>query len=175
MTDETPNNPYQAPDSIAQKPANADAPELASRLYRFLGAIIDGLVQMIIIGPIIYFTGIWGAMMQSNSNISLSTSVGLFVAGELIFLALQGWLLFNRQQTIGKALLNMRIVGMEQDSVPVGKLYGLRYFVFHVLAQLPGINLIMLIDPLLIFRSDRRCLHDHLAGTQVIQTQQTTT
>ncbi len=63
----------------------------------------------------------------------------------------------------------MRIVGMEQDSVPAGKLYGLRYFVFHVLAQLPGINLIMIIDPLLIFRSDRRCLHDHLAGTQVIR------
>ena len=43
-----------------------------------------------------------------------------------------------------------------------------------VLAQLPGINLIMILDPLLIFRSDRRCLHDHLAGTQVIQTQSTT-
>ena len=114
-------------------------------------------------------------MMQSSGTISLTTSIGLFIAGELIFLALQGWLLFNRQQTIGKALLDMRIVGMEQDSVPAGKLYGLRYFVFHVLAQLPGINLIMLIDPLLIFRSDRRCLHDHLAGTQVIQTQRTTT
>jgi uncharacterized RDD family membrane protein YckC len=38
-----------------------------------------------------------------------------------------------------------------------------------VLAQVPGINLVMLVDPLLIFRSDRRCLHDLLAGTQVIQ------
>ncbi|WP_197468815.1 RDD family protein, partial [Alcanivorax sp. HI0083] len=85
-----------------------------------------------------------------------------------------GWLLFNRQQTIGKTILNMRIVGMEQDNVPAGKLYGLRYLVFHVLAQLPGVNLIMIVDPLLIFRSDRRCLHDHLAGTRVIQTQSTT-
>ena len=174
MTDESPNNPYQAPDSTSQKPATPGSPALASRLYRFLGSIIDCLVQLVVIGPIIYFSGIWDAMMQGTGDISLATSAGLFIAGELIFLALQGWLLFNRQQTIGKAILNMRIVGMEQDNVPAGKLYGLRYFVFHVLAQLPGVNLIMIVDPLLIFRSDRRCLHDHLAGTQVIQTQSTT-
>ena len=174
MTDETPHNPYQAPDSTIQSQAKPDTPELASRLYRLLGALIDGLVQLLVIGPIIYFTGIWDALMQGNSDINLTTSIGLFIAGELIFLALQGWLLFNRQQTIGKIILNMRIVGMEQDNVPAGKLYGLRYFVFHVLAQLPGINLIMILDPLLIFRSDRRCLHDHLAGTQGIQTQSTT-
>ena len=174
MTDENPNNPYQAPDSTTRRPARPDSPELASRLYRCLGSISDGLVQLLVIGPIIYFTGIWDALMQGSGDINLTTSIGLFIAGELIFLALQGWLLFNRQQTIGKAILNMRIVGMEQDNVPAGKLYGLRYLVFHVLAQLPGVNLIMIVDPLLIFRSDRRCLHDHLAGTRVIQTQSTT-
>ena len=169
MTDENPNNPYQAPGSNPQSPAKSNTPELAGRLYRLLGSIIDGLAQLLVIGPIIYFSGIWDAMMQSNGDINLTTSIGLFIAGELIFLALQGWLLFNRQQTIGKWLLGMKIIGMEQLDVPPGKLYGLRYLLFHVLAQVPGINLVMLVDPLLIFRSDRRCLHDLLAGTQVIQ------
>ncbi len=42
MTDETPHNPYQAPDSTIQSQAKPDTPELASRLYRLLGALIDG-------------------------------------------------------------------------------------------------------------------------------------
>ena len=105
MTDENPHNPYQAPDSTIQSQAKPDTPELASRLYRLLGALIDGLVQLLVIGPIIYFTGIWDALMQDSGDINLTTSIGLFIAGELIFLALQGWLLFNRQQTIGKIIL----------------------------------------------------------------------
>jgi uncharacterized RDD family membrane protein YckC len=39
----------------------------------------------------------------------------------------------------------------------------------HVIAQIPVLNLVMIIDPLLIFRKDKRCLHDLLAGTQVIE------
>ena len=108
-------------------------------------------------------------MMANNGALDLTATLVWFIVGEVIFLALQGWLLFNRQQTIGKWLLGMKIIGMEQLDVPPGKLYGLRYLLFHVLAQVPGINLVMLVDPLLIFRSDRRCLHDLLAGTQVIQ------
>jgi uncharacterized RDD family membrane protein YckC len=108
-------------------------------------------------------------MMANSGVLDLTTTLVWFIVGEVIFLAVQGWLLFNRQQTIGKWLLGMKIVGMEQNAVPVGKLYGLRYLLFHVLAQVPGVNLIMLIDPLMIFRGDRRCLHDLLAGTQVIQ------
>ncbi len=49
MTDETPHNPYQAPDSTIQSQAKPDTPELASRLYRLLGALIDGLVQLLVI------------------------------------------------------------------------------------------------------------------------------
>ena len=49
MTDENPHNPYQAPDSTIQSQAKPDTPELASRLYRLLGALIDGLVQLLVI------------------------------------------------------------------------------------------------------------------------------
>ena len=167
MTDS--NNPYQSPAADVQNRPTPDNPELASRWYRFFGALIDGLVQLAIIGPIVFFSGTWADMMANNGALDLTATLVWFIVGEVIFLALQGWLLFNRQQTIGKWLLGMKIIGMEQLDVPPGKLYGLRYLLFHVLAQVPGINLVMLVDPLLIFRSDRRCLHDLLAGTQVIQ------
>ncbi|WP_303759414.1 RDD family protein [Alcanivorax jadensis] len=167
MTDN--GNPYQSPTADAQNHPSRGNPVLASRWHRFFGAMIDGLIQGAIIAPIVFFSGSWADMMANNGVLDLTTTLVWFIVGEVIFLALQGWLLFNRQQTIGKWLLGMKIIGMEQPEVPAGKLYGLRYLLFHVLAQVPGVNLIMLVDPLLIFRADRRCLHDLLAGTQVIQ------
>ncbi len=62
----------------------------------------------------------------------------------------------------------MKITGMVDSKVPAGKLFGIRYFLMHVLAQIPGANLLLMADPLLIFRKDKRCLHDLLAGTQVV-------
>lgn len=165
MTD---NNPYQSPAADVQTQALSAVPPLAGRGSRFLGALIDGLLQTAIIFPIVYFSGAWADMMAGN-GLGLGTTLTWFLIGEVIFLALQGWLLFNRQQTVGKWLLSMKIVGMEQTDVPAGKLYGARYLLFHVLAQIPGINILMIVDPLLIFRGDRRCLHDLLAGTQVVE------
>ena len=169
MTDETPSNPYQSPTTTAEPETTAGTVTLAGRGQRFLGALIDGLVQLAIVGPLVFFTGAWDAMMNSGGQLSLSTTLTWFIVGEVAFLAIQGWLLFNRQQTVGKWLLSMKIVGMDDAHVPAGKLYGLRYLLFHVLAQIPIINMLMIIDPLLIFRRDKRCLHDLLAGTQVIE------
>ncbi len=163
-------NPYQTPSAQPSPGADSTA-ALAGRWQRLAGAIIDGLVGMIIIGPLFYFTGTWASLMQGDA-MGLTTTLTWFIVGELVFLALQGYLLFNRQQTIGKWLLNMKIVGVEQDAVPAGKLYGVRYLFMHVLAQVPILNLIMIIDPLLIFRKDKRCLHDLLAGTRVIEAPQ---
>ncbi|WP_328594054.1 RDD family protein [Alcanivorax sediminis] len=162
------NNPYQTPNAAPPLAhAEQDVP-LATRGKRFFGALIDGLIQLAIIGPMVYFSGTWDEMMQSNGSLDLVGTLTWFIIGEVLFLALQGYLLFNRQQTIGKWLLNMKIVGMEQEQVPAGKLYGLRYLVLHVASQIPVVNLIGIVDPLLIFRKDKRCLHDLLAGTQVV-------
>lgn len=160
-------NPYQTPDAQPSTGADSTAP-LAGRGQRLAGALIDGLIGMALIGPLFYFSGTWEALMQGQV-MDLSTTLTWFIVGEVAFLAVQGYLLLNRQQTIGKWLLNMKIVGMEQDAVPAGKLYGVRYLLMHVIAQIPVLNLVMIIDPLLIFRKDKRCLHDLLAGTQVIE------
>lgn len=162
------NNPYQTP-TAEPAPAAADsAASLAGRGQRLAGALIDTLASLVIIGPMLYFSGAWATMMETGT-LDLVGTLTWFIIGEVVFLALQGYLLFNRQQTIGKWLLNMKIVGIEQDPVSAGKLYGVRYLLMHVLAQIPVLNLAMIVDPLLIFRKDKRCLHDLLAGTQVIE------
>lgn len=162
------NNPYQTPGAAPAALATDNNQLLASRSKRFFGSLIDGLIQLAIIGPMIYFSGAWDNMMQNQGTLDIAGTLTWFIIGEVVFLALQGYLLFNRQQTIGKLLLNMKIVGMEQEGVSAGKLYGMRYLLFHVIGQIPLVNMLMIIDPLLIFRKDKRCLHDLLAGTQVV-------
>ena len=55
MTDS--NNPYQSPAAAAPPHPSADNAVLASRWHRFFGALIDGLVQLAIIAPIVFFSG----------------------------------------------------------------------------------------------------------------------
>ena len=46
----------------------------------------------------------------------------------------------------------------------------IRYFVFGVAGQLPVIGqIVSLINVLFVYRKDKRCVHDHLAGTIVIK------
>ena len=48
------------------------------------------------------------------------------------------------------------------------RMIGLRYLPFWFAGNVPQLALIPFVDALFIFRQDRRCLHDLLAGTRVI-------
>lgn len=95
--------------------------------------------------------------------------------------ATQGSLLATRGQTIGKWLVGTRIVRADNDDVPtLARTLGLRYSAlalgptasFSVLVLNPVISyafiMVALIDIALIFRGDRRCLHDLIARTKVV-------
>lgn len=159
------SNPYQAPAAATAAP---DDELLASRLKRLVAVIIDGLVQAAVVIPIMWVTGAWSQAMTGQGALDIGFAITWFLVGEAIFLLLQGWLLFSRQQTIGKMLMDIRIVGIQDTRVPAGQLYGVRYLLFHLLSQVPLLNLVVLVDVLMIFRRDRRCLHDLMAGTQVV-------
>ncbi|MCY1389879.1 hypothetical protein D9M71_46890 [compost metagenome] len=52
----------------------------------------------------------------------------------------------------------------------LGNLLLKRYLVWWLLAYVPVIGvLLVMVDYLFIFRADRRCLHDLMAGTRVVQ------
>lgn len=106
----------------------------------------------------------------------MRSEVGLFelaawaVISFGIYLLLHGFLLATRGQTIGKLVLGIRIVDIDTNQViPLVKQLLLRDLLIRVLVGIPFIGgIIGLVDSLLIFRWDRRCLHDHLANTKVI-------
>jgi uncharacterized RDD family membrane protein YckC len=141
---------------------------LASPWKRLGAALIDGLAAMIIFVPIMSISGV----LQQSFNgqpMTLGQQIALFVGGWIVFLVLNGYLLYHKGQTIGKAVTKIRIADQNGNIPSFGKLIGLRYFVPGLVAQIPLVGgLLSLVDALFIFGQEHRCLHDHLAGTWVI-------
>lgn len=158
-------NPYATPDSDVEV---RETSELAGRGARLGAAIIDGLIVAAIVLPISFLTGFWEKSMSGQQTIGESFMMAGF--GIVSFAILNFYLLANHGQTIGKRLVNIRIVSVDDGRIlSFGKVISLRYLPIWVAQQIPLIGPILgLVDPLFIFRSDRRCVHDLIAGTRVV-------
>jgi len=144
---------------------------LASRFQRFIGALIDGLISMAIIFPIIHLLGIWKTMM-TGEELSLAHEITLFIMWQISFLVVNSYLLVKHGQTIGKKFAQTRIVRVSDGTIPpLSTIFGLRFFPISLASQIPiAGHILMLADCLFIFRGDKRCIHDWIAGTKVVNT-----
>lgn len=156
--------PQQAADETPTAPPVAP---LASLRQRLIAALIDGVP----LAAIFFLTqsGLPGESGQGGSD--LQVAIGL-----VLMLALAGcnlYLLATRGQTIGKKLQRIRIVALEGDHHPgLFRVFWLRSFINGLIGSIPLFGLIpvySLIDVLCIFGKERRCIHDHLAQTRVVQ------
>ncbi|BBB26721.1 RDD family protein [Amphritea japonica] len=162
------DNIYSAPE------ANLEVTEefelvLASRWTRFWAALLDTLFLSIVFVPAMYLLGIWDQLMADQ----LSTMSDILLSALVLvaYIILNSYLLANSGQTIGKKLLNIRVVDFEtEELLPFWKIVGVRYIPFFILSQIPAAGqTIGLIDSLFIFKKDKRCLHDLLANTKVVK------
>lgn len=145
--------------------------ELAGRGTRLLAAIVDGLIVAGVIWVLMMVPAI-GSMMLSEQQAPklLSLNLGSVIMGAAVFVLVQGGLLVTRGQTIGKLLFKLRIVRPDGSKPEAWRLLGLRYGVGIVMGLNAVVSMVYsLVDSLLIFRESRKCLHDTIAGTQVIK------
>ena len=95
--------------------------------------------------------------------------IGLSIA---VFIGLIAWncvLLARNGQTIGKKASNIRIVRSDGSDAGFARLFFLRMMLFWALNAVPFIGPVFsLVNILFIFREDRRCIHDLLADTMVV-------
>jgi uncharacterized RDD family membrane protein YckC len=127
--------------------------ELASRWNRLAAAIIDGLCGAVPYGLV--------AIGDPPAPVQILGMGALFA-----LIGYQIYLSATRGQTIAKRLLGIRVVRkdtMENGGFVVNVLK--RGFVTGLLNFIPGF---FLVDSLFIFREDRRCVHDFIAGTVVV-------
>lgn len=141
---------------------------LASRKLRFIGAIVDSLCSAVVFVPLFVFSGLMQRTMEGQLSYRDTLFINLIGLG--LFLLINGYLLATAGQTIGKRLVGTRIVNVSDERKPKFlTLVGARYATTWLIGLIPGVgNLYGLVDVLLIFREDRRCVHDLIAGTKVI-------
>ena len=156
---------------IKQKTTSVLNPDsnLADRINRLFVVIIDGIIVSIPM-MIFNFTVIgYSNILKYYQNQSLTESILFLIIGVAIFLLINGYLLYTKGQTVGKKLLSIKIVTSNEKLPTLMESYVLRNLAFSLLAYIPLIgSIILLADILFIFREDRRCLHDLLAGTKVV-------
>ena len=162
------DDPYSPPEArlIDLEP---QALVLADRWLRLAGAFIDGLIMMVILLPLMYAGGYFDGMLQGRvpgfPEQALWSGIGFAV-----FVLVQGYPLSASGQTWGKKLLKMRIVDLDGHQPRFASLIALRYGTTQVITLVPFVGpWYSLLDSLFIFGEDRRCLHDRIAGTRVVE------
>lgn len=97
---------------------------LASRGERFAAAVIDIVISILASLPFFFYTG-----LEALENPDMTLVVTGLVYSILIYIVINGYLLFHFGQTVGKRFLNIRIEDLQTvrlvrpysaDAVPAG-------------------------------------------------------
>lgn len=172
--DSAPPNPYQPPTSLEPLSDDARAGGSASRSSRLWASLIDALLSLVILVPLQYLSGVYQDFPKLTPP-PFPQSLLWAIAGVVLWLMLHGALLARSAQTIGKKALGIQVVNVSDGRpTPFSRLVFWRFIPLSLVAQLPYVGpLLSMVNILFIFRGDRRCVHDHIAGTRVVNAVET--
>lgn len=165
---EEPPNPYASPHT-------SGSPELyfygrkynlASRGDRFLGALLDWVCFIAAVAPGFAVSAIANA---ANAQV-LEPLGGLVVFGGFVaYHGIQWYLITTTAQSLGKRMMNMRII--TTSGMPPGFVHGVilrNWTLGFTCICYPVGGILWLVDGLVIFTENRQCLHDLIASTLVV-------
>jgi uncharacterized RDD family membrane protein YckC len=163
-------NPYAAPMARVDEYAPQEL-VLADRGTRLLAAIVDGLILG---GIVILIAVLVPAVTSTRNGAPNETAAALIgIIGGLAFLAVlivNMVMLHRHGQTIAKRMFNIKILRADGTPCSLVRVIFARWLPVTLLGAIPLIGWIFsLLDPLLIFRTDQRCLHDLIAETIVVK------
>ncbi len=169
-------NPYAPPTADIDQGLQQQQGEyvLAERGTRLGAVLIDALLAVaaaapagLILGFMVYNSR--GSMSFGDAELMVYGLIGVMALMVLAFMIYQWVLIATTGQSIAKRWLGIKIIRL--DGSPVGFVNGviLRSWVVGALSNIPVVGAIVgIVNPLMIFGQERRCLHDHIAGTRVI-------
>ena len=171
-----------AHESTASQPAESAAIP-ADLSLRFLAALVDGILKTACYLPIsLALFRVMIAQARSGEQPSFvettrmmttvfDAKLGIVLPMLAVLVLVQLFLLAQRGQSVGKLLLGLRIVRLA-DNTTAGFMHAflLRGTIPFIIEQIPLLGLCFwLVDSCFIFREDRRCVHDLIAGTRVVK------
>ena len=161
-------NPYAAPAArVAQHTIAGDDFVKSSRGAR-LGAVLLDSVPVVLIAIVAAIA--MPSVRNGGDNTAAFMVMGtIMVVGILAFAIYQLVQLHRNGQTFGKKLVGIRIVRTDGSRAGLGRIFALRYFVPGLIGAIPLVGaLFSIADPLFIFGEEKRCLHDLIADTIVV-------
>src|SRR5690606_26939677 len=130
---------------------------------------IDGLTIMAVTVPVMFLTGGFDGIAEGQSP-SIGYSLLIGALGLIAFCLMNFHLLTREGKTIGKKALGIRIVTLDGALPTAGNHLLKRYAVYFLPGQIPLVGqFISLINILFIFGGEKRCAHDYIAGTKVVE------
>jgi uncharacterized RDD family membrane protein YckC len=137
---------------------------VCSRWKRLAGAIIDGFATTAAIMAGVITAVVLGAIGGEGSEPDPLVLVAAMIIPFMLGLC-QCYLIATEGRTIGKYCVKSKIVNLKGQ--PPGFLQGivLRIFAVALLGMIPFFGMVNI---LWIFNEPKRCLHDYIAGTFVI-------
>lgn len=132
----------------------------ASPGKRFTGRVVDNIVLMLPLGIAMAL-----ALSLAGDDSLWPFLIAGLVVGLGIYVALQTSQLRSTGQTLGKRVAGTRVVAVDGSAVgPFRACFGRDLLIFLANAT----RLLGLINGLAVFAASRRCIHDHLLGTVVV-------
>ncbi len=177
-----PETPRTGTSSIPLDSSDFKAPEpsasLAGRGSRLGAYLLDQLIALVLILP-----GLWKLLQPFMKDLeagnaptpeellaNIAPALPLLIIPLLAFVIVQVVMLVKNGQTIGKRMLGIRIVKLDGSNPGFTNVIIMRGILPGLIGGIPMVGPVFsLIDVLLIFREDHRCVHDMIAGTIVVE------
>jgi len=177
-----PETPRTGTSSIPLYSSDFKAPEpsasLAGRGSRLGAYLLDQLIALVLILP-----GLWKLLQPFMKDLeagnaptpeellaNIAPALPLLIIPLLAFVIVQVVMLVKNGQTIGKKMLGIRIVKLDGSNPSFTNVIIMRGILPGLIGGIPMVGpAFSLIDVLLIFREDHRCVHDMIAGTIVVK------
>jgi uncharacterized RDD family membrane protein YckC len=164
-------NPYAPPKTPVPDPVETDSGPntLATRGRRAVAASVDSMVAMLLSVPLVLHFKFVDHLLQGE-DISQGVEIEFEALGFLLFMLVNAYFLAKNGQTLGKKLVGIRIATLEGGIPELWRIIALRYAPISIATMLPYVGYALYtLDVLFIYRADRRCIHDLIAGTQVLR------
>ena len=164
------DNPYAAPRSAVVDEPPPRRMQLAEPWQRLVARLIDNGIVIALVFGMGFVAEQFTTLPPVFADDSLMSAALYSGLGFAIFLVVQGPLLRSSGQTWGKRVFGIYIVDMSRRKPEFWKLVFVRDLPFQLIYIIPVAGQIAaLINALMIGRTDHRCGHDLLAGTQVVR------
>ncbi|RYY02571.1 MAG: RDD family protein [Gammaproteobacteria bacterium] len=176
--DPQPNDMNRAPDPINRGPID----NTASYGKRFAAFMLDSLLIGMAVAIMFEYLGLGPDQAQATDMetaiklmaakleaLSKTQQYLLLIFPYLMFFILHGFSLFQSGQTIGKRIVGIAIVTLDNQKPAFLPLIFNRYLTQWVIGLVPGFGFLLRVaDILAIFWTNKRCVHDLIAKTKVI-------